>query len=517
MLAIATHEPHFEILREDVLVKEASNKGCFLCGETGHMASDCKGKPSIADAAAKTKPVVPETPFVLFHVNVLREYLEMELSFNDPALKWDLVCSHYCPTVLNQERALDDWVFLCFFVGNDFLPHLPSLEIRENAIDRLIKLWKIHTIAQGTYLTSSGDIHLGAVCALMRDLGQVEDEIFANRRRGEERRRDGRRDRRAQARLRKQADEARNAGFAPHLVRHGIPPVHPPPVVQRASDADNRSALEALRAKLKGGGGAAAVVNDASVAVKRTAADMEAADNSVAGDKNDDGDEDDEEEEIEEDSGVSHPTLALNRPLVPDSVIAVKVNPEPQAKPQQKDRMENDSEEEPDDSIRLWESGWKERYYSQKFNTYADDDKFKRAYVFFGSNLCLYSIVTKYVEGLSWVLKYYYQGVPSWTWYYPYHYSPFASDFYFIDELEIKHEIGHPFSPYEQLMGVLPSASRQHVPSCFRPLMTEPTSEIIDFYPEKFPIDLNGKKFAWQGMCIRCCLIGYRCCIAAFY
>lgn len=97
---------------------------------------------------------------------------------------------------------------------------------------------------------------------------------------------------------------------------------------------------------------------------------------------------------------------------------------------------------------------------------------------------------------------YYFQGCPSWTWYYPYHYAPFAADFVDMDKMDIKFDKGRTFKPFEQLMGVMPAASDHTLPEIFRPLMSDPESPIIDFYPTEFPIDLNGKKFAWQGVAL---------------
>ena len=41
---------------------------------------------------------------------------------------------------------------------------------------------------------------------------------------------------------------------------------------------------------------------------------------------------------------------------------------------------------------------------------------------------------------------------------------------------------------------------QKHFQTIYKKCLPRQESPIIDFYPDNFAIDLNGKKFAWQGM-----------------
>ncbi|TPX50279.1 hypothetical protein SeLEV6574_g01014 [Synchytrium endobioticum] len=525
MLALATHEPHFKILREDVFYQEGSKRGCFICGQTDHQASECTGqaKPKIGEFGEKDSGIL-EKPHIFLHLNVLREYLESELQLFDISFPFSF------------ERAIDDWIFLIFFVGNDFLPHIPSLEIREDAIDRLVDLWKRAMPELGGWLTDSGSIDLRRVEVIMRGLGDVEDDIFRKRRAAEERRRESSKRRKEQQRNRQhqqgnprwksangnhsrfnkddEVPEIINAAVASEVYAH--PNQEPPQNTNTKEDEvkslrDRLKALEAEKAQAAAKDAKTTAANKAAADALRGSlkasslknpddpgniVEQEKSDGTVhRGTKRkvDELDKEDEEldrgtistgpaadevptiegeradEEEEEDPVVVEATVVTD---IPTTVLKKVVG----------------DDEEPVDNVRLWEAGWKQRYYRSKFGVEPDNQAFRQ------------TIANKYVEGLCWVLAYYYQGVPSWKWFYPYYYSPFASDFGGIGDLDIKFELGEPFKPFEQLMAVFPARSRQHIPSAFHQLMTDPDSPIYDFYPIRFDVDMDGKKYAWQGV-----------------
>lgn len=418
MLGLATHEPNFTIIREEF--KPNQPRPCELCGQLGHEMKECTGaaKEKQGEFDELKKPLEVDVEFIFIRLNVLREYLAKELIMDNLPFPFDL------------ERVIDDWVFMCFFVGNDFLPHLPSLEIREGAIDRLVELYKKAVYRTGGFVTKSGHVDLSRVQLILTDLGEVEDEIFVRRQETELCFRARQKDRMKRMKMNKDDRPAWTPGgqYRPMSLSENPSPVQNP-------------RQEAYQMRMSSSSS-----SESQNSAKQRLESMQVPENN---------------------SDQSPEVLGVKRKI-----------------------EESESESEPEDDVKLWEDGWKDRYYEVKFKVDSDDIEFR------------HKVAAAYVEGLCWVLRYYYQGCASWNWYFPYHYAPFASDFVNIGDLKINFDLGKPFNPLEQLMAVFPAASKQHVPGPWGELMSDPDSPIIDFYPTDFEVDLNGKKYAWQGVAL---------------
>lgn len=105
-----------------------------------------------------------------------------------------------------------------------------------------------------------------------------------------------------------------------------------------------------------------------------------------------------------------------------------------------------------------------------------------------------------YVRAIQWNLHYYYDGCVSWSWYYPHHFSPWITDIKGFANMTMDFELSQPFLPFEQLLAVLPAASKNLIPPALQWLMLSPESPIIDYYPPEFEQDLNGKQQDWEAV-----------------
>lgn len=164
MLGLATHEVNFFIFRETILF--GKEQICKRCGGKGHNMAFCKGT-AIPIEDIEEQNQVP--PFQMINIATLREYLTVELYVDTKSFRW------------LPERAIDDFVFLCFFVGNDFLPHLPSLDIREGALEDLITIYKESLASLGGFITDQGHVDLLKANVILQKVGELEPVVFRNR------------------------------------------------------------------------------------------------------------------------------------------------------------------------------------------------------------------------------------------------------------------------------------------------------------------------------------------------
>lgn len=444
-LSLATHEPHFRVLREDVFANDQRQRQLTTKDQL------------YMDDETKDKLKNWKQPFIWLHINVLREYLQIELNIPRLPFKYDF------------ERAIDDWVFMCFFVGNDFLPHLPSLDVRDNSLDTLVNIWKNLLPTMKHYITCDGVLNLERVEILLTELSKREDWIFKNRHEQE---------------LRREANFKRRQT---ERIQHNIMNNQLLKTVSKGKDNAPINPLQNMPLTNLNNGKTSGLTNHDLIQDLKTLNDN----NKNIADKlrNELIENDNKKDEVKGEEKAE--PIDVSEDKNNDKKRSAESQDVSTGDDDDDDSNEND-EDIVNEEIKLWEPGYKKRYYQQKFQTTneAKIEKIRR------------DMAKSYVEGISWVLLYYYQGCPSWNWYYPFHYAPFAADFKNLNEFDIKFEQGTPFQPFEQLMSVLPAASNHNLPEVFRRLMSEPESEIIDFYPTDFKIDMNGEKQSWRGIAL---------------
>ncbi|KIE00565.1 exonuclease Kem1, partial [Metarhizium majus ARSEF 297] len=410
---------------------------------------------------AKSKELEHQN-FYLLHLCIVREYLEMEFQ--------ELHQEGTLSFPFDLERVIDDFILMAFFVGNDFLPNLPGLHINEGALANMFKIYKAVLPTCDGYINENGVINMSRLDKLLTELSKLELVSFENDISDEKWF--------ASKQLEKKL-EAKNGGsnknaktgqlvitsFQRDLWKQKIRPF----VSKRSADAlDLGITLKAADRKFA-----------------QDIADAMHLDWSTKENENGDrhlvlsfparrGGGEDEDEDEEEEEG----NLAAFRVIKSyDKALVVDVTSEEAQ--QQYEKLYNEKY-----------AGWKTKYYLQKFPEWAPK-KYEKEQI----DLC-----QNYVQGLQWVLFYYYKGIASWPWFYGYHYAPLISDVAKGLNADLSFKKGQPFKPYEQLMGVLPDRSKKIVPKVYHDLMTNPNSPIIDFYPRDFELDMNGKKMEWEAV-----------------
>ena len=84
------------------------------------------------------------------------------------------ICQEMYSNTVDIHKAIDHYCFLCFLCGNDFLPHFPSINIRNEGIPFLLGIFKKHKVR----LVEGTQIYWDGVKQLFEELALQEQALI---------------------------------------------------------------------------------------------------------------------------------------------------------------------------------------------------------------------------------------------------------------------------------------------------------------------------------------------------
>lgn len=312
---------------------------------------------------------IKETKYDFVWVSLIRDYFELEYR----EVKKDI------GKVFDLERVIDDFIFVFFFIGNDFVPGMLSLEERELNFDNLINSLKDNIIDLKDYITKNGEIIWPNAVKFFRKFARkhVDLALLDNKIKSEEEEKE----------INSELNLKKTESTLSLTMSLSL------------SKADSRSSIQELDKSF--------ILQVRSLC-------------------------------------KSNPALA------------------------------------------------KEYYYTEKFkiDIAQNPEEYKK-------------IVKSYLEGIQFLLKYYYKGCPSYSWFYPYHFPPLIIDLLdvkFVTEIVssdfLNFEVGEPYDPFHHLITTVPIKEMTDLlPDSITCIITDKDSILNSFYPEKFELDCFGARY----------------------
>ncbi|KAH8582020.1 exoribonuclease [Cryptosporidium sp. chipmunk genotype I] len=577
MLGLSTHESHFYIIREavrDFKVDSPSSisivynawiekiKGLGFENKSNNNSGDilCGIFENGPNVAKKLRIYSWWSDIEIVDLSMLREYLNFDFSEIREQIGYMNSIGEELGNGGNNferehemeknqdfkydfERCIDDFVFLCFFIGNDFLPNLPVFNIYKGSLDQILGIYIRVLPRIGEYLTLEGNIIPNSIIQFFNYLRDLEYEIIIQESRfnqridgcgGERGRRIGQNtniDTGGQNINTVEEEKSQNSIVSSSLALNASKSVNSQGERPRVS----LSEIELLFGDNAVPSGVDSTTNiNTNTNIEAISATLE------------------EQEKVEEEE--EHDSLNKNlkkkrrfnnmesyfqehlsklvkylsevedyneENILMDNNSSSNLN--------NRDNLENNNNNSNDKVKRISLNidnpksilRYRLSYYNRKFNAqinFKDEeieqdeieerkefDQVKSKLNEISDQVCIH-----YLRGLSWVLGYYYHGVPSWDWYYPYHYAPYVMDIVealsnFNNQDKIKEsligefKLGKPFTQFEQLMSVLPPKSGKIcLPKEFYNMMIDKSNPLSQFYPNKFKQDPNGNKQRWK-------------------
>lgn len=131
MLALGTHFPKFWILRDELM----------------------------------------DSRFDYYFIDIGKVHIELS-----ELMRWNNPDKEFSP-----EKAINDFIYMCFTVGNDFLPHVPSIEILCDGIDIMLRKYKIVGETHGHLTRTCLKIRRRAVGLFLSLIAQEEQKILEDK------------------------------------------------------------------------------------------------------------------------------------------------------------------------------------------------------------------------------------------------------------------------------------------------------------------------------------------------